>query len=78
MNARKNYKQEDPSKILYRGKPHEIVKEDSHYTLSFDFPYSAKEDISVLRNADELVVQIGHYRRNISLPRAIVNLNYLT
>ena len=72
--ARALYGDRDPAGHFYRGKAHEIEKADGHYVLSFDFPYNRKEDISLLRNSDELVVQVGRFRRNIILPRTIVDL----
>lgn len=68
------YGDRDPTQIFYRGKAHKFDKVGGQYVLSFDFPYTRKEDISILRNNDELIVQVGAYRRNIVLPRAIVNL----
>ncbi|MBN1188550.1 MAG: ArsA family ATPase [Dehalococcoidales bacterium] len=68
------YKDRDPVEIFYHGQVHNFEKKDGHYTLRFDFPYTRKEEISLIKNQDELIVQIGAYRRNIILPRAVVNL----
>jgi arsenite/tail-anchored protein-transporting ATPase len=72
--AKELYKESNPADIFYRGKAHIFDKVDGQYILSFDFPYSRKEDISVIKNNDELIVQVGAYRRNIILPKTIVNL----
>ncbi len=68
------YKDHDPTEIFYHGKAHDFDKKDGHYVLSFDFPYSRKEEISLIRNNDELIIQVGAYRRNVALPRAVANL----
>jgi arsenite-transporting ATPase len=68
------YGDRDPTEIFYRGKAHNFDKDGGEYVLSFDFPYTRKEEISLIRNSDEIVIQVGAYRRNIVLPRAIVNL----
>lgn len=64
----------DPTEIYHRGKAHNFTKEDGQYILSFDFPYTKKEEISLIKESDELIIQVGSYRRNIVLPKAIVNL----
>jgi arsenite-transporting ATPase len=67
------YKDHDPTEIFYRGKTHSFERKDGHYELSFDFPYASKEDISLIKKSDELVVQVGAYRRNIALPRTVAD-----
>jgi arsenite/tail-anchored protein-transporting ATPase len=73
--ADKLYGDRDPTQIFYRGKAHNFEKVDGQYLLSFDFPYTRKEDISLTKNNDELIIQVGAYRRNIVLPKSIVNLS---
>jgi arsenite/tail-anchored protein-transporting ATPase len=68
------YQDRDPISLFYRGKPHDLEKKEGNYVLSFDFPYTQKEEISLIKNEDEIVIQVGAYRRNIALPRSIVNL----
>lgn len=72
--AKELYGNEDPTRIFYRGKAQTFEKDSGQYVLSFDFPYSSKEEISVIKNGDEFIIQVGSYRRNIILPLAIVNL----
>jgi arsenite/tail-anchored protein-transporting ATPase len=72
--SRELYKDHDPTQIFYHGKAHVFDKKDGCYILSFDFPYSKKEEISLIKNNDELIIQVGAYRRNIVLPRTVVNL----
>ncbi len=68
------YQDDDPVKIFFHGQPHNIEMEDGYYVLSLDLPFIAKEEISLLRNGDELTIQVGSYRRNIILPRALLGL----
>jgi arsenite-transporting ATPase len=72
--ARELYDSRNPLEIFHPGKVHSFDKENGEYMLSFDFPYTRKEEISLARNNDELIIQVGTYRRNIILPRTIVNL----
>jgi arsenite-transporting ATPase len=68
------YKDVDPTDIFYKGKTHDFVKENGQYILSFDFPDARKEEISIIKNSDELIVQVGAYRRNIHLPKTITGM----
>jgi arsenite-transporting ATPase len=72
--AEKLYRDHDPTEFFHHGKAHYIEKEDEHYTLSFNLPYSSKDEISLIRSGDELIIHVGSYRRNIILPRTLVNL----
>jgi arsenite-transporting ATPase len=73
-SAEELYGDRDPMIIFFHGKAHTFDKVNGRYILNFDFPYTRKEEISIVKNSDELVVQVGAYRRNIILPRAVVNL----
>jgi arsenite/tail-anchored protein-transporting ATPase len=42
--------------------------------LSLSLPFASKDNISLLRNSDELVIRVGDYRRNVVLPHILVNL----
>jgi arsenite/tail-anchored protein-transporting ATPase len=72
--ADKLFTNRDPTEVFYRGKVHKFEKVDGQYLLSFDFPYTRKEEISLIRDNDELIIQVGALRRNIILPKTIVNL----
>jgi arsenite-transporting ATPase len=73
--SRELYKDRDPMEIFYSGKTHSFIKKNGQYLLSFDFPYTSKEEISLIKNNDELIVQVGAFRRNINLPKAIAALS---
>ncbi|MBI4233781.1 MAG: ArsA family ATPase [Chloroflexi bacterium] len=64
----------DPTKVFYRGRPQEITRDRGGHVLKVTLPFVSKEQVSLLHNGDELVVQVGHYRRNIYLPRILAGL----
>jgi arsenite-transporting ATPase len=66
---------EDPTKVFYRGQTHNIRKEDGNYVLTLPLPFVQKEEISLMRNGDELTIQAGRHKRNISLPRILAGLS---
>ncbi len=63
----------DPSAFLYRGRPYSVQREDGGYTLSVELPFTSKEEISLSRSGDELLLQVGGWRRNLVLPRLLLD-----
>jgi arsenite-transporting ATPase len=68
------YGSEDPTRLFVRGPVQEVVNEDGHYILTIALPFVAKEELSLVRNADELVVHAGNFKRNIILPHLLQGL----
>ena len=64
----------DPTAVLYQGQIHQIRQEDSQYVLTLTVPFVTKEEISLSQVGDELVVQVGNFKRNIILPRALAGM----
>jgi arsenite-transporting ATPase len=64
----------DPTKVFHEGPVQEISSENGQYLLTLRLPFTSREDLSVIESRDELVLQVGQYRRNIILPRALVGL----
>jgi arsenite-transporting ATPase len=62
-----------PDEFLYRGRPYSIAREDGGYTLSLELPFASRDDIALSRSGDELVLQVGAWRRNIVLPRLLLD-----
>ncbi len=63
----------DPQEFLYRGRPYSVQREDGGYTLSVELPFTSREEISLSRSGDELVLQVGSWRRNLVLPRLLLD-----
>ena len=63
---------DDPAQIYYRGRPYSIRREGEGYTLALELPFTIRDEISLSRHGDELVVQVGGWRRTLMLPRALV------
>jgi len=68
------YGDKDPTQLFFVGRPQTIEKADGHYVISLNLPFASKENISLLRNNDELAIRVGDYRRNVVLPHILVNL----
>ena len=68
------YDGEDPTQFYYRGRPYEVVHaENGGYLLSVDLPFTEKEQIDLSRHGDELVIDLGTWRRTLVLPRILVD-----
>lgn len=64
----------DPTAVLYQGQIHHIGQEDGQYVLTLTVPFATKEETSLSQVGDELVVQVGGFKRNIILPRALAGM----
>jgi arsenite-transporting ATPase len=66
----------DPTQHYYDGKPQEIQRKDGHYVLSIPLPLVERAEVNLHRSVfDELVVRIGNWKRNISLPIGLARLD---
>jgi arsenite/tail-anchored protein-transporting ATPase len=63
----------DPSEFLYRGRPYSVERVDGGYVLSVELPFTSREEISLSRSGDELLLQVGSWRRNLVLPRLFLD-----
>jgi arsenite-transporting ATPase len=63
----------DPHEFRYRGRPYSVARTDGGYTLSVELPFASRDDVSLSRSGDELVLQVGAWRRNLVLPRLLLD-----
>jgi arsenite/tail-anchored protein-transporting ATPase len=64
---------DDPTGFFYRGRPYRVVAEDGGHVLEVALPFTAREDVQLTRDGDELLLQVDGLRRTIVLPRALVD-----
>lgn len=69
------YEGEDPIEIKYNTRTQTVRKDGDEYLLSIFMPFTKKQELSLNQKADELIVKVGQVKRNISLPRTLVNLS---
>jgi arsenite-transporting ATPase len=67
------FNDDDPTAFFYRGRPYTVRREDAGYVLELELPFTSKEDVELNRFGDELVVQVAGWRRNLILPRVLVD-----
>lgn len=68
------YGEKDPTAVFSQGQVQSIQKEDKHYVLNLTLPFSSQEEVSLVQSGDELTIQVGGFRRNVILPRALIGL----
>ncbi|HYL40132.1 MAG TPA: TRC40/GET3/ArsA family transport-energizing ATPase, partial [Candidatus Binatus sp.] len=64
----------DPTEFFYRGRPYRVRSENGGYTLEVALPFTSREELQLSRSGDELLLQVGAWRRSIVLPRALVDV----
>ncbi len=67
------YGETDPTDFFYRGRPYSVVREGDGYLVSVDLPFTEKDRINLSRHGDELVIDLGTWRRTLVLPRILVD-----
>lgn len=71
--AKACFGEEDPSRVLFAGKPQEIRRVGEGYELKIRLPFAEKEQLSLSRKGDELTAAVGAFTRKITLPRALAD-----
>jgi arsenite/tail-anchored protein-transporting ATPase len=66
--------QEDPSAVTRTEKPYTFAKQNGTYEVRVVLPFATKGEIGLFKKGDELVVEIGTFRRHIGLPRSMAAL----
>jgi arsenite/tail-anchored protein-transporting ATPase len=67
------YGDHDPTDFFYRGRPYHVKRENGSFVLSVELPFTSKEQIQLSRRGDELLIDLGTWRRNVVLPRVLVD-----
>ena len=63
----------DPTAVHYRGEPYRVSRENGTYVLQVELPFTERGEMHLSRRSDELVLQVGGWRRTLLLPRALMN-----
>jgi arsenite-transporting ATPase len=65
------YGDKDPAAVWFTGKVQTIEPQGDGYVLRLPLGFASKEQLDVLLVGDELILQVGSYKRNIIVPRAL-------
>lgn len=65
---------EDPTRVYHRGSPQEVVKLGDFYVLRMPLPHVELGKVNMTKKGDELIVEIGNFKRDIALPTTLAPL----
>jgi arsenite-transporting ATPase len=68
------YGEDDPAGVFYEDVPFTFAKEGGVYEVRLKLPFVSKEDVELSRSEDQLIVRIGGFKRHVTLPRSLVNM----
>jgi arsenite/tail-anchored protein-transporting ATPase len=63
----------DPTEILYRGRPYEVVSDGDGYLVRLELPFASRDEVRLARTGDELILHVGTWRRSLVLPRVLLD-----
>ena len=61
------------ARLFFAQKPLRIEKVDGRYVLSLHLPFVEKDDLELFQKGEELFIRVGPLKRNILLPRVLLN-----
>jgi arsenite/tail-anchored protein-transporting ATPase len=67
----------DPTQRFGNGPAQRVEKVGDHYVLALKVPFVTRQDVAVSRQDGELIVTVGNYRRELSLPRSLATRDTL-
>jgi arsenite-transporting ATPase len=69
------YRDADPTALVYKEAPMDLAKlPDGTYRVKLKLPFADVSQLDLFQNGDELVVQIGDFRRIMTLPVSLAGL----
>ena len=63
----------DPTRVFYRGPIQEVTREGDTYVLRLPLPHVEMDKVVMTRKGDEMIVEIGNFKRDITLPAVLAN-----
>jgi arsenite/tail-anchored protein-transporting ATPase len=67
------YGSQDPTQIFYRGQIQEVTRVGDTYILRLPLPHVEMNKVVMTRKGDEMIVEIGNFKRDITLPSILAN-----
>ena len=64
---------EDPTRVFHQGPVQEIIQQGNNYILRLPLPHVEMDKVVMSKKGDEMVVEIGNFKRDITLPAVLAN-----
>ena len=69
------FKDKDPTEIMYSSRIQRVEKIGNEYIYSIYMPFIEKKEVRLNQKGDELIIRVGNVKRNVTMPRTLVNLS---
>jgi len=66
------FDKEDATKVYTTEKALKIYSDNGVDTLSIKLPFSEKQEVELYKSSDTLIIQVGWYKRTVSLPYSMI------
>lgn len=63
----------DPTQVFYRGPIQEVTREGETYVLKLPLPHVEMDKVVMTKKGDEMIIEIGNFKRDITLPSVLAN-----
>ncbi|TMB76298.1 MAG: ArsA family ATPase, partial [Chloroflexi bacterium] len=64
---------QDPTQVYFRGQIQEITRQGDEYILRLPLPHVEMNKVLMTKKGDEMIVEIGNFKRDITLPSVLSN-----
>lgn len=65
------FKEDDPTKVFFRGSTQEIIKDGDEYLMRLPLPHVEIGKVAITKRGDELFISIGNFKRDMILPTTL-------
>jgi arsenite-transporting ATPase len=63
----------DPTQVFHRGPIQEVIQQGDTYILRLPLPHVEMDKVLMTKKGDEMIVEIGNFKRDITLPAVLAN-----
>src|SRR5579864_1468919 len=63
----------DPTQVFYRGAIQEVIHQGDTYVLRLPLPHVDMDKVVMTKKGDEMIIEIGNFKRDITLPAILAN-----
>jgi arsenite-transporting ATPase len=64
---------QDPTQVFYRGQVQEVTRIGNTYVLRLPLPHVEMNKVLMTKKGDEMIIEIGTFKRDITLPSMLAN-----
>ena len=65
--------EQDPTEVFYRGQIQEVTRQGDVYILRLPLPHVEMDKVLMTKKGDEMIIEIGNFKRDITLPSVLAN-----